>query len=199
MNRRGNLPIVPPPMRASSAVIEKCRNSIDSPLKAWVRFALNCFLKIKNCLAEVGEGFQFGVFTKIPKGSRLGRYAYVGKGFSAPSPICVGDLCMISTNVTLVGNDHGIDNSALPVRLDFRWAHNVTVFEADVWVGHGAIIRSGINIGRGAVIGAGSVVMRDVPPYSVVAGNPARLIKMRFDKAGICRSDEILFDSDSAV
>lgn len=52
----------------------------------------------------------------------------------------------------------------------------------DVWIGTKAIILSGINIGKGAIIGAGAVVTKDVPPYAIVCGNPAKIIKYRFDK-----------------
>lgn len=172
---------MPEPMRAAETVIMRCRREIDSPLKARIRSVLNAVLRLRGRWAEIGEGFQVGVTTKIPAGSRLGRYAYIGKGFSAPSPVCLGDLCMISMNVVLVGNDHGTDSLADPIRLDFRWKHSVTVFEGDVWVGHGAIIRSGIRLGRGAVVAAGAVVTRDVPPYTIVGGNPAREIRKRFE------------------
>lgn len=57
----------------------------------------------------------------------------------------------------------------------------------DVWVGHGAIIISGVNIGDGAVIGAGAVVTKDVAPYAIVAGVPARVIRKRFDEVTIAR------------
>lgn len=54
-----------------------------------------------------------------------------------------------------------------------------------VWIGSGAIILSGVSVGNGAVIGAGSVVSREVAPYSIVAGNPARLVRMRFSDMAI--------------
>lgn len=61
----------------------------------------------------------------------------------------------------------------------------------DVWIGHGAIIRAGVNVGNGAVIAGGSVVVKDVEPYAVVGGNPARLIRFRFPEAKIVRLERL--------
>lgn len=61
------------------------------------------------------------------------------------------------------------------------------VIENDIWIGHGAYIRQGVRIGTGAIVGAHAVVTRDVPPYAVVAGNPARVVRYRFDEALIAR------------
>jgi acetyltransferase-like isoleucine patch superfamily enzyme len=55
----------------------------------------------------------------------------------------------------------------------------------DVWIGYGVLVKQGVTIGDGAVVGMGSVVTRDVPPYAIVAGNPAKLIRPRFDDATI--------------
>lgn len=192
MNRRGELPEVPEPMRVRDSVMSRCRREIDSPLKARIRTVLNFWLRLRGGWAEIGEGFQVNIGTAIPAGSRLGRYAYIGRGFSSPSPICVGDLCMISTNVVLVGNDHGTDSPHDPIRLDFRWKHAVTIFEADSWIGHGAIIRAGVTLGRGSVVAAGAVVTRDVPPYTIVGGNPAKEIRKRF-------TDEVMKNHDEAI
>ena len=56
-----------------------------------------------------------------------------------------------------------------------------TVIDSDVWIGEMALIKAGVRIGVGAVVGMGSVVTRDVEPYAIVAGNPARIIRKRFD------------------
>lgn len=63
----------------------------------------------------------------------------------------------------------------------FQWRRNdwVTV-GPDVWIGHGGVVLAGNNVGSGAVVAAGAIVTKDVPPYAIVAGNPARVIRMRF-------------------
>lgn len=62
----------------------------------------------------------------------------------------------------------------------------------DVWVGYGAIILSGVTIGKGSIIAAGSVVTKDVEPYAIVAGNPARFIKYRLTETEISKHESLL-------
>lgn len=57
-----------------------------------------------------------------------------------------------------------------------------TIISNDVWIGHGAIIKAGITVGDGAIVGAGAVVVKDVPPYAVVGGVPAKVLKYRFSE-----------------
>ena len=69
-------------------------------------------------------------------------------------------------------------------RFDYRWEPQTRIGH-DVWIGEGVFIKGGVTIGHGAVIGMGSVVTKDVPPYTIYAGNPARLVRKRF-------SDEVI-------
>lgn len=177
---RGATPSVPEPMRVRLPLVEKCRQQIDSAPKRVARMAVNAYQRWRDRLSEVGEGVQFGKRVHVPAGSKLGHYCYIGSGFYSPSPVTIGDLSMLSTSVRIVGDDHGIDNPRVPTRLDFRWRHSITVIEADVWIGHDVVMKSGVRVGVGSVVAAGSVVTRDVPPNSIVGGNPARLIRARF-------------------
>ena len=66
------------------------------------------------------------------------------------------------------------------------------VVEDDVWIGHGAIILAPVRIGRGAIVAAGSVVTKDIPPYAIVAGVPAKILKMRFSHEQILEHERLL-------
>jgi chloramphenicol O-acetyltransferase type B len=104
----------------------------------------------------------------------------------------IGSYCSIASGVQIfLGNHHRMDwVSSYPFPAFFEEARNIPDFEtsrgnvtigSDVWLCENCVILSGITIGHGAVVGTGSVVTRDVEPYAVVAGNPARTIRYRFD------------------
>lgn len=105
----------------------------------------------------------------------------------------VGAFCSIASKVTVGGSRHPIEFvSTSPAFLSHRdsikmkFSRHQYVYRAqttignDVWIGENVLIKGGVSIGHGAVIGMGSVVTRDVPPYAIVGGNPARQIRMRF-------------------
>lgn len=119
----------------------------------------------------------------------IGNRSYIGKShLVAASSICLGDDVIISWGVTIVDhNSHALDwqHRADDVKNWLNgnkdWTHvNIqpVVLGNRVWVGFNASILKGVSIGEGAVIGANSVVTKDIPPYCVAAGNPARVIRM---------------------
>jgi acetyltransferase-like isoleucine patch superfamily enzyme len=112
------------------------------------------------------------------------------------SRLTIGKFCSIGDGVTiLVGGEHRTDwLSTYPFNVFFEAAKRIEGHPAskgdiaignDVWIGANSTILSGVSIGDGAVIGAASLVCRNVDPYSVVAGNPARQIRLRFEGAVI--------------
>ncbi|MBI5750778.1 MAG: acyltransferase [Hydrogenophilales bacterium] len=91
---------------------------------------------------------------------------------------------MIAQAVTIRDTDHGFDDVSIPMKSQGINTRPVKI-EDDVWIGHGAIILRGVTIGAGAVVAAGALVNKDVPPYAIVGGVPAKVIRMRVQEASI--------------
>lgn len=124
----------------------------------------------------------------------IGRYTYGDIcviNYNRLSKLKIGDFCSIGENVAFILDaGHPLDYvSTYPFRVKILQS---VPYEAttkgdiivcdDVWIGYGAIIMSGVKIGQGAVIAAGTVVTKDVPPYAVVGGTPAKILKYRFNE-----------------
>ncbi|OQA93429.1 MAG: Streptogramin A acetyltransferase [Microgenomates group bacterium ADurb.Bin219] len=111
--------------------------------------------------------------------------------FGESGNIKIGKYCSFAEGVKIFGvSEHNYKRvTSFPISLINKTNKENDLFTKgpieignDVWIGEGAYILSGVTIGDGAVIGAGAVVTKDIPPYSVAAGNPARVVKMRFPK-----------------
>ena len=124
---------------------------------------------------------------------KVGRYTY-GPIYvlneNMNSKLTVGDFCSIAPRVSFcLGSEHRTDTiSTFPFKVKVMGADREAlskgdiVVDNDVWLGYGATIMSGVHIGQGAVVAAGAVVTKDVPPYAIVGGVPAKVIKYRFPK-----------------
>lgn len=146
----------------------------------------------KSRFLSFGDGLHVGRGTRLwaPDEIRIGRCVYLGKNVHIEANCEIGDYCLIANKVAFVGrNDHDFSVVGVPVRFSpwigssrspspYRSAR--VIVEQDVWIGYASIVLTGVRIGRGSVIAAGSVVTRDVPAYSIVAGVPARVIGSRF-------------------
>ncbi len=97
---------------------------------------------------------------------------------NASGNVHIGNNVIIGPRVIIHSANHKYDDPSIPIQKQGHIFERV-VIEDDVWIGAGAIILPGVKIGRGSVIAAGSVVTKDVPPYTIVAGVPARKIKDR--------------------
>jgi len=107
-------------------------------------------------------------------------FSYVGPGCRLGPQVELGTYAMLGPEVCIVGGDHVFDAPGTPIIFSGRPVLKSTVIEADAWVGCGAILLAGVRIGRGAIVAAGAVVTRDVPPYEIHGGVPARKISERF-------------------
>lgn len=121
------------------------------------------------------------------------KYSYMGNNNSVMDTK-IGKFCSIASYCAIGGGEHPIDwvstspsfysdNSSLNAQFassSYSSGENVSIGN-DVWIGESCFIRSGVSIGNGVIVGAHSVVTKDIPDYAVVAGNPAKIIKFRFD------------------
>ena len=93
-------------------------------------------------------------------------------------PLTIGDNCAVAAHVVFASVGHGYERTDMPM-VEQPVLKKEIVLEDDVWVGANAVIIQGVRIGTGSIVGAGAVVTKDVPPYSVVGGTPARVIRSR--------------------
>lgn len=162
-------------------------------IRCFIAKALKVLLNppaINECIVD--KTSKIGPRTELTN-CTIGRYTYIGQlGFMVNTEI--GSFCSIADKCCIGGATHPIHYvSSSPV---FHSGKNVlhtsfskhpeietpkTIIENDVWIGQGAYIKAGVKISTGAVIGMGSIVTHDVGKYEIWAGNPAKLIRKRFD------------------
>jgi acetyltransferase-like isoleucine patch superfamily enzyme len=154
----------------------------------------------------IGRRFHLGIGSEVAAPQRLaiGNDVYIGKLCTIECDSEIGDDVMIANAVGIVGRyDHDFRAVGISVRrAPWVWdnhgnqpgaGRNTSVtIGSDVWIGYGAIILSGVTVSRGAIIAAGAVVTRDVRPYVVVGGNPAREIRVRFTPDAIARHEQLV-------
>lgn len=99
-------------------------------------------------------------------------------GKSEYGSITIGNYVHTGVNVMFMAFNHGFYTTEIPTK-EQDYMDAPIVVEDDVWIGAGSIILAGVTIGKGAIIGAGAVVNKDVPPYAIVGGVPAKVIKYR--------------------
>ena len=128
------------------------------------------------------------VFEKENTTFSMGNGCFIGKSlFSVAESIEIGNDVLISWGVTIADhNSHSLKFSERQHDVDNWRGHNKhwsgvkvgkVVIQNKVWIGFNAIVLKGVTIGEGAIVGAGSVVTKDVPPFTIVAGNPAKIVR----------------------
>lgn len=124
--------------------------------------------------------------TNIAK-SKIGKYCYIANNINMVNAN-IGNYCSIAPGVQIGGMEHSYWWHSMSTFLSKECISNKkTKIGNDVWIAAGAIIKQGVTIGDGAVIGAMSFVNKDVPPYSIVIGSPAKILKYRFEEKEICK------------
>jgi maltose O-acetyltransferase len=136
-----------------------------------------CKHLFKNCgrgvNIEHGADFEMGSTIEIGDRSGIGVDAWIR------AILIIGNDVMMGPQAIFYSKYHNFDRTDIPIIDQGMGDYEKIVIEDDVWIGARVIVLKGVHIGKGAILGAGSVVTKDVPSYSIVAGNPARVIKWR--------------------
>ena len=122
---------------------------------------------------NIETGARFDSRVRLGNNSGIGVNAFIAAHVSIGNDVMMGPDCMIFTS------NHEMDSVEIPMWKQGFTEPKPVVIEDDVWIGARVIILPGVRVGMGSVIGAGSVVTHDVEPYSIVGGNPAKLIRYR--------------------
>ncbi len=161
----------------------------------WVRTFVNPFVHRRGRHSVIRRRVRLDVvpFRKFVVGNRtliedfscinnqmgdviIGDNCSIGLGNTLIGPVTFGNNIILAQNICLSGLNHGYMDIDIPIRDQKCTTAQITV-EDDCWIGANCVITAGVTIGRHAVVAAGSVVTGDVPPFSVVGGNPARLLR----------------------
>lgn len=134
------------------------------------------FVNLYGC--EIGDNTKIGTFVEIQKGSKIGRNCKISSHSFICEGVTIEDNVFIGHNVTFI-------NDAFPratkadgtLQTDEDWVCVPTLVKKGASIGSSATLLCGITVGENAVVGAGSVVTKDVPPCTIVAGNPARILR----------------------
>ncbi len=160
-------------------------NCIADDVRLGANVRLSKFINLYGC--EIGDETKIGAFVEIQKNASVGRRCKI----SSHTFICEG--VVIEDNV-FVGHGVTFTNDSYPrattpdgnLQTEEDWKVEQTLIRAGASIGSGATILSNLCIGENAIVGAGSVVTRDVPPNTIVAGNPARVLRVVEPNAGGC-------------
>lgn len=132
-------------------------------------------------LKNVHKTFYMGKSCQVSSDLVAGSYVFIGFYCVIYSKVKIGDYTMLAPEVKIIGGDHKYDIAGRPMIFSGRDEQLETEIGKDVWIGSRSIIMRGVKIGDGAIIAANSVVTKDVEPYSIVGGSPAKFIKNRFN------------------
>ena len=143
---------------------------------------LHGFVNLYGC--EIGDDVKIGTFVEIQKGAKIGNRCKISSHTFICEGVTLEDEVFVGHNVTFTNDRYpraSNENGKLQTEAD--WACIRTLVKRGASIGSGATLLCGITIGENAMIGAGGVVTRDVPPDTVVAGNPARVVKSLVPKS----------------
>ena len=150
--------------------------SIADDVKLGNNVKLAHFVNLYGC--EIGDNTKIGTFVEIQKGARVGSNCKIQSHTFICEGVTIEDNCFIGHNVTFINDLYPrATKETGQLQTEADWVCVPTLVKRGATIGSSATLLCGITIGENAIVGAGSLVSRDVPPNTIVAGNPARVLK----------------------
>jgi acetyltransferase-like isoleucine patch superfamily enzyme len=149
---------------------------ISPDVRLGERVQIRDFTNLYGC--EIGDDVKIGTFVEIQKGARIGNRCKISSHTFICEGVTLEDGVFIGHNVTFI-NDRfpRATNESGDLQSEADWKCEATRVKRGASIGSGATLLCGVTVGEDAIVGAGSVVIRDVPARSIVAGNPARILR----------------------
>jgi acetyltransferase-like isoleucine patch superfamily enzyme len=127
----------------------------------------------------LGNHTQINSFVTLwPLNLKIGHHSQINPGTAIYGDVEIGNYVMIAPNCMIAGGNHTFAETNQEMMYQGSTEKGIIIND-DVWIGANSVIIDGVSIGKGAIVGAGSIVLKDVEPYAIVAGNPAMKIKSR--------------------
>jgi UDP-2-acetamido-3-amino-2,3-dideoxy-glucuronate N-acetyltransferase len=142
--------------------------------------AIYAFVNLYGC--EIGNNSKIGSFVEIQKGAKIGNNCKISSHTFICEGVTIEDSVFIGHNVTFINDLYPrATNEDGGLQTEEDWVCVSTLIKQGASIGSGAVLMGGITVGEKAIVGAGSVVTKDVPADTIVAGNPARVLRKRGD------------------
>jgi len=154
--------------------------NIASDVKLGKDVSIQDFVNLYGC--EIGDNTKIGTFVEIQKGAKIGKNCKIQSHTFICEGVTIEDYAFVGHNVTFINDPYPrstTEDGSLQSEED--WAVVPTLVKKGASIGSSATLLCGITVGEKAIVGAGSVVTKDVPPNTIVAGNPARVIRSVHD------------------
>ena len=151
-------------------------NSISEDVKLGQNVRLSRFINLYGC--EIGDDTKVGAFVEIQKNASIGKHCKISSHSFVCEGVVIEDNVFIGHSVTFINDRYPratTDDGRLQTESD--WKVEKTVVRKGASIGSGATVLANVCIGENAIVGAGSIVTKDVPPYAIVAGNPAKVLR----------------------
>jgi len=151
-------------------------NCISDDVKLGENVRLSRFINLYGC--EIGDETKIGAFVEIQKNASVGRRCKISSHTFVCEGVSIEDHVFVGHGVTFTNDSYPrATNADGELQTEKDWRVERTVVKRGASIGSGSTILSNLVIGENAIVGAGSVVTRDIPPNSIVAGNPARFLR----------------------